>query len=70
MGRADHTPRPADHREPADCAAIDLILACERAASGRNPRNGDPARWNKTAWRRYLYAAAHAASGDKPLDRE
>jgi len=47
-------------RAEADRFAVDLILDCERAASRRNPRDCDPTRWNKAAWRRYLYAAAHA----------
>ena len=46
----------------ADRFAVDLILDCERAASRRNPRDCDPTRWSRTAWRRYLYAAAHAPS--------
>ena len=46
----------------ADRFAVDLILDCECAASRRNPRHCDPTHWSKTAWRRYLYAAAHAAS--------
>ena len=42
---------------------VDLILECERAASRRNPRDRDPKRWSKSAWRRYLYTAAtHQAS--------
>jgi hypothetical protein len=35
---------------------------CERAASWRNPRDRDPKRWSRTAWRPYLYAATHAPS--------
>ena len=46
----------------ADLCGIDLILECERAASRCNPRDLDPKRWSKTAWRRYLYTAAHAPS--------
>jgi hypothetical protein len=44
----------------ADRIAIDLILDCERAASRRDPRDCDPTEWSRSAWRRYLYAAAHA----------
>jgi hypothetical protein len=54
------------HRVSPDAAAnlfgVDLILECERAASRRNPRDRDPKRWSKSAWRRYLYTAAHAPS--------
>ena len=46
----------------ADFCGVDLILECERAASRRNPRDRDPKRWSKSAWRRYLYTAAHAPS--------
>jgi hypothetical protein len=42
--------------------AVDLILDCERAAGRRDPRLCVPTRWSRTAWRRYLYAAAHAPS--------
>ena len=53
----DHSPRA--HRDAAaDLSGVDLILECERAASRRNPRDRDPKRWSKTAWRRYLYTAA------------
>ena len=59
----DYRPPPAVIRQAqAARLATDLILECERAASRRNPRDCDPARWSKTAWRRYLYAAAHAPS--------
>ena len=49
------------HRSGELCG-IDLILECERAASRRNPRDRNPKRWSKTAWRRYFYVAAHAPS--------
>jgi len=62
MGHADRTSRSMLLKAQADRFAVDLILDCERAASRRNPRDCDPTRWNKTAWRRYLYAAAHAPS--------
>jgi hypothetical protein len=62
MGHADRSSRSVILQAQADRFAVDLILDCERAASRRNPRDGDPTRWNKTAWRRYLYAAAHAPS--------
>ena len=57
----DHSPR-ARRDAAADLSGVDLILECERAASRRNPRGRDPKRWSKTAWRRYLYTAAHAPS--------
>ena len=40
--------------------ATDLILDCERAASGRNGKCADPARWTETDWRSYLRAAARS----------
>ena len=59
----DYRPPPAVIRQAqAARLATDLILECERAASRRNPRDCDPALWSKTAWRRCLYAAAHAPS--------
>jgi hypothetical protein len=51
----DHSPR-ARFDPAADLCGVD------RAASRRNPRHRDPKRWSKTAWRRYLYTAAHAPS--------
>ncbi len=60
MDQADRASGRSRRLDRADWTALDLILACERAASRRNPRDRDPARWNKSAWRRYLYAAAHA----------
>jgi hypothetical protein len=62
MGHADQSPRSVVLKAQTDRLAVDLILDCERAASRRNPRDGDPTRWCRTAWRRYLYAAAHAPS--------
>jgi hypothetical protein len=62
MGRADDD-SPRTHLDAAaDLCGVDLILDCERAASRRNPRHRDPKRWSKSAWRRYLYTAAHAPS--------
>ena len=61
----DHDYRPPPwviRKAQADRLAVDLILDCERAASRGNPRDCDPGRWSRTAWRRYLYAAAHAPS--------
>ena len=40
--------------------ATDLILDCERAASGRNRKRADPARWTETDWRQYLRAASRS----------
>ena len=62
MGHADRSSRSMLLKAQADRFAVDLILDCERAASRRNPRDCDPTRWSRTAWRRYLYAAAHAPS--------
>jgi hypothetical protein len=56
----DHS--PLARRDAADeLCWVDLILECERAAGRRNPCHHDPRRWSKTAWRRYLYAAARRA---------
>jgi hypothetical protein len=62
MARVDEQSRRARRDAASELCGVDLILECERAASGRNPRDRDPKRRNKTAWRRYLYAAAHAPS--------
>jgi hypothetical protein len=62
MARADDQARPAPHDAANELCGVDLILECERAASRRNPRDRGPKRWTKTAWRRYLYTAAHAPS--------
>ena len=62
VGHADRSSRSMLLKAQADRFAVDLILDCERAASRRNPRDCDPTRWSRTAWRRYLYAAAHAPS--------
>ena len=62
MGYVDRSSRVGLLYAQADRFAVDLILDCERAASRRNPRDCDPTRWSRTAWRRYLYAAAHAPS--------
>ena len=60
MDHPDRAPARSWRTDQAEWTPTDLILACERAASRRNPRDRDPARWNKSAWRRYLYTAAHA----------
>jgi hypothetical protein len=62
MARPDHQSRRARRDAAGELCGVDLILECERAASRRNPRDRDPKRWSKTAWRRYLYTAAHAPS--------
>ncbi len=62
MGHADRSTRSVILEAEVDRLAVDLIIDCERAASRRNPRDCDPTRWSKTAWRRYLYAAARAPS--------
>jgi hypothetical protein len=62
MDRAKRSSRSMRLKAQADRLAVDLILDCERAASRRDPRLCDPTRWSRTAWRRYLYAAAHAPS--------
>jgi hypothetical protein len=60
MARADDRSPRGRLDATADLCGVDLILECEHAASRRNPRDRDPKRWNKSAWRRYLYTAAHA----------
>jgi hypothetical protein len=62
MDRADRSSRSMRLKALADRLAVDLILDCERAASRRDPRDCDPTRWSRTAWRRCLYAAARAPS--------
>jgi len=59
--KANRIQQPLDVRkQAADRLATDLIMDCERAASGRNCRNSNPAQWNGTDWRRYLRAAANS----------
>ena len=62
MARPDHQSRRARRDAAGELCGVDLILECERAAIRRHPRKLDPKRWSKTAWRRYLYTAAHAPS--------
>ena len=62
MDRANRSSQSMRLKAQADRLAVDLILDCERAASRCDPRLCDPTRWSRTAWRRYLYAAAHAPS--------
>jgi hypothetical protein len=52
--------RLAARKLAVDQLATELIMDCERAASGRNSRRANPAQWNGTDWRRYLHAAAHS----------
>ncbi|PPQ35155.1 hypothetical protein SAMN06265338_1323 [Rhodoblastus acidophilus] len=52
--------RLAARKRTADQLATDLIMDCERAASGRNSGRVNPAQWNGTDWRRYVHAAAHS----------
>jgi hypothetical protein len=44
----------------AERLATNLIVHCERAASGRNGKRADPALWNKTDWRHYLHIACRS----------
>jgi hypothetical protein len=62
MARVDDQSQRARRDAAGELCGVDLILECERAATRRNPRDPDPKQWSKTAWRRYLYAAAHAPS--------
>ncbi len=52
--------RLAARKLAADRLATDLILDCERAASGRNGKRADPARWTEADLRQYLHAAARS----------
>ncbi len=54
------TRRLAARKLAADRLATDLIVDCKRAASGRNGKRVDPARWTETDWRQYLNAAARS----------
>ena len=60
MTPPDLTRRLAARKLVAARIATDLILDCERAASGRNRKRADPARWTETDWRCYLRAAARS----------
>ena len=51
MTPPDLTRRLAARKLAAARLATDLILDCERAASGRNRKRADPARWTETDWR-------------------
>jgi hypothetical protein len=71
MVPADDQARPARHDAADELRGVDLILECERAASRRNPRDRDPKRWTKTAWRRpimvdglFIVGATTALSAD------
>jgi len=50
----------ATRKLAADRLATDLILDCERAASGRNGKRVDSAQWTETDWRSYVRAAARS----------
>jgi hypothetical protein len=57
MGRADDRSRRARLDAAADLCGVDRTR--------RQPPQSTPPRsnaWNKSAWRRYLYTAAHAPS--------
>jgi hypothetical protein len=61
--------RLAARKLAADRLAIDLIVDCERAASGRNGKRADPARWTETDWRRCPIARDFAARAALSRDR-
>jgi hypothetical protein len=69
MTPPDFARRLAARKIAAARLATDLILDCERAASGRNGQRADPARWSESDWRSYLRVAARspAASRLAPL---
>jgi hypothetical protein len=60
MVRVDRDSPRGCQNAAADLCDVDLIIACERAASRGNPRDRDPKKWSKSAWRRYFYTAPHA----------
>ena len=62
MGRADDDSPRASLHAAGELCGVNLIPEGKRAASRPNPRQRDPKRWSKTAWRRHLYTAAHAPS--------
>lgn len=60
MPPPDASPRLAARRAQLALLDTTLICACERAAArGRHARlvTTDPARWNRSTWRRYLAEA-------------
>ena len=60
MPSPDASARLAEHRAQLALLDTTLICACERAAArGRHARlaQTDPARWNRSTWRRYLAEA-------------
>ncbi len=70
MTPPDLTRRLAARKLEAARLATDLILDCERAASGRNRKRADPARWTETDWRQYLRAAARELTASAALSRD
>lgn len=60
MTPPDLTRRLAARKLAAARLATDLILDCERAASGRNGKRADPARWTETDWRSYIRVASRS----------
>ncbi len=65
MTAPDLTRRLAARKLAAARLATDLILECERAASGRNGKRADPARWTETDWRQDLRAAAQSPASSR-----
>ena len=65
MTPPDLARRLAARKLAAARLATDLILDCERAASGRNGKRADPARWSETDWRSYLRAAARSSAASR-----
>ena len=60
MTPPDLTRRLVARKLAAARLATDLILDCERAASGRNAKRADPARWTETDWRSYIRVASRS----------
>ena len=69
MDRADRSSRSMRLKAQADRLAVDPILDCERAASRRNPRDCDPTRWGRTAWRSLSLCRRSCAEHRRPAAR-
>jgi hypothetical protein len=65
MSPPDLTRRLAARKLAAARLGTELILDCERAASGRNGKRADPASWSETDWRSYLRAAVRSSAATR-----
>ncbi|VFU17522.1 hypothetical protein [Methylocella tundrae] len=48
----------AARRADAGRIHTEIVIACERAACRSRRKRNQPSDWNKSAWRRYILAAA------------